>query len=174
MELECLTPEAMLQALPELATLLRDAVEGGASIGFLLPLTAAEAIHYWREVADALRRLHRILLAARIDQNIVGTVQLDLAIRLYATSTPVARASNLWINAVGRISRICTNALNPKMTATELRKVLSRGATLLNIQGPAPTNRAIEINTAVEINNSSQACRSDSEGIIVLLTAKAR
>jgi ribosomal protein S18 acetylase RimI-like enzyme len=81
MEIERLTPETTMQALPTLVTLLRDAVEDGASIGFLLPLTEAEAIHYWQEVATAVRGPFRILLVARIDQNIVGTVQLDLASR---------------------------------------------------------------------------------------------
>jgi ribosomal protein S18 acetylase RimI-like enzyme len=81
MEIERLTPEATIEALPALVALLRDAVEGGASIGFLLPLTEADAIQYWQDVVTALRGLHRILLVVRIDQNIAGTVQLDLASR---------------------------------------------------------------------------------------------
>jgi GNAT superfamily N-acetyltransferase len=79
--IERLTAEAALDVLPELAALLWDAVESGASIGFLLPLTDEEEINYWQDVISALREPYRILLVARIDQRIVGTVQLDLASR---------------------------------------------------------------------------------------------
>lgn len=81
MQIERLTPDTSVQELPALAALLRDAVESGASLGFLLPLTEEEAMSYWQEVLAALRGHHRILLVARIDQKIVGTVQLDLASR---------------------------------------------------------------------------------------------
>ena len=81
MQIERLTPDTSIQALPALATLLRDAVESGASIGFLLPLTEEDVMNYWQEVLTALRGPHRILLVARIDEKIVGTVQLDLASR---------------------------------------------------------------------------------------------
>lgn len=81
MQIERLTPDTSIQELPALAALLRDAVESGASLGFLLPLTEEEATSYWEEVLAALRGHHRILLVARIDQKIVGTVQLDLASR---------------------------------------------------------------------------------------------
>ncbi|HKW77795.1 MAG TPA: GNAT family N-acetyltransferase, partial [Candidatus Limnocylindria bacterium] len=39
-------------AIPYLATLLVDAVEGGASVGFVLPFTHAEASAWWRELAS--------------------------------------------------------------------------------------------------------------------------
>lgn len=81
MEIERLTPDTAIQTLPALAALLQDAVESTASIGFLFPLTEADAISYWQEVATALRGPHRILLIACIDQKIVGSVQLDLASR---------------------------------------------------------------------------------------------
>jgi acetyltransferase len=81
LNVERLTANAAPDVVPELAALLRDAVESGASIGFLPPLTEEDAINYWQEVVSALRGPHRILLVARIDQNVVGTVQLDLASR---------------------------------------------------------------------------------------------
>ena len=81
MQLERLTPDISRQELPALATLLRNAVEHGASIGFLLPLADEDIMNYWQEVVAALQGPHRILLVARIDAKIVGTVQLDLASR---------------------------------------------------------------------------------------------
>jgi ribosomal protein S18 acetylase RimI-like enzyme len=81
MQIERLTPDTSTQELPALAALLRDAVESGASLGFLLPIREEDALNYWQEVLAALRGPHRILLVARIEQKIAGTVQLDLASR---------------------------------------------------------------------------------------------
>ena len=66
------------KAIPALATLLQDAVDSGASVGFLPPLDAGAALMYWQGVITALQHGTRILLVARTEQGIVGTVQLDL------------------------------------------------------------------------------------------------
>jgi ribosomal protein S18 acetylase RimI-like enzyme len=68
-------------ALPELVGLLQDAVASGASLGFMPPLSADEARSYWHEVFDGLCKHSRILLAVRREQQIVGSVQLDLVLR---------------------------------------------------------------------------------------------
>jgi ribosomal protein S18 acetylase RimI-like enzyme len=73
----------------QLVSLLVDAVDGGASIGFLPPLGEAEAGAYWDTVATALHEGSRLLLAARAPEGphagtIVGSVQLDLATRANA------------------------------------------------------------------------------------------
>jgi ribosomal protein S18 acetylase RimI-like enzyme len=68
--------------LPGLVAVLRDAVEDGASVGFLPPLGDAEAAEYWRQVSAAVAEASRVLLVARVeDGGLVGTVQLDLAMR---------------------------------------------------------------------------------------------
>jgi ribosomal protein S18 acetylase RimI-like enzyme len=59
-------------------SLLQANVDDGASIGFLPPLSATDAVVYWQGVEDALRGLHRILFVARQGEQIVGSVQLDL------------------------------------------------------------------------------------------------
>jgi len=81
MEIERLTAATAPTHLVDLVHLLEDAVDGGASIGFLPPLAPGEAEKYWREVFDALSTPHRVLLIARDDDRIVGTVQLDYAAR---------------------------------------------------------------------------------------------
>lgn len=58
--------------------LLTDAVDGGASIGFLPPLGREEASAYWRGVAGAVDADRRVLFVARADGAIVGSAQLDL------------------------------------------------------------------------------------------------
>jgi GNAT superfamily N-acetyltransferase len=64
-----------------LIDLLRDAVAGGASLGFLLPLGRAEAESYWGSVVDAVRAKRRLLLVALAHQRVIGSVQLDLETR---------------------------------------------------------------------------------------------
>jgi acetyltransferase len=67
---------------PELARLLEDAVDAGASIGFMPPLAAGEADAYWQSVIAALGDGSRVLLGARAeDGGLVGTAQLDLCAR---------------------------------------------------------------------------------------------
>ena len=68
-------------ALPELIEILRDAVDNGASVGFLPPLNENIASAYWMDVARAVAKQSRILLIARNDSTLVGTVQLDLCTR---------------------------------------------------------------------------------------------
>lgn len=65
-------------ALPALAELVIDAVDSGASIGFMPPLAEADALAYWRDVIAALRDGSRILLVASEAGVIQGAVQLAL------------------------------------------------------------------------------------------------
>jgi hypothetical protein len=63
-----------------LSDLLIDCVEGGASVGFLLPLSRERALSFWRGVADAVARGERVLLIAEDAQGIAGTVQLIVSL----------------------------------------------------------------------------------------------
>jgi acetyltransferase len=74
-----LGPDEAHACQADLVAVPRDAVADGASVGFLPPLSAAEAADYWRSVADALAAGGRVLPVARAPGGtIVGTVQLDL------------------------------------------------------------------------------------------------
>jgi GNAT superfamily N-acetyltransferase len=79
--IEALDREAARRYEPALIALLQDSVDGGASVGFLPPLTLTEAKAYWRTVADAVGAGTRVLLVARDGTDVVGTAQLDLATR---------------------------------------------------------------------------------------------
>jgi GNAT superfamily N-acetyltransferase len=65
--------------LPAFAALLSDAVDHGASVGFLRPMDAAIARGYWNEALASVAAGTRILLVAEDGPEIVGTAQLDLA-----------------------------------------------------------------------------------------------
>ena len=64
--------------LRDLADLLIDSVEGGASVSFMQPLPLLEALAFWRGVAQAVTRGERVLLVAEDATGIVGTVQVLL------------------------------------------------------------------------------------------------
>ena len=63
----------------QLAAVLIDCVEGGASVSFMHPLAPSKAEAFWRGVARDLETQARLLLVAEDESGIVGTVQLVLA-----------------------------------------------------------------------------------------------
>jgi GNAT superfamily N-acetyltransferase len=65
-------------ALEQLADVLVDCVEGGASVSFMAPFPHAEALTFFRKVAASVAAGDTVLLAAQLDGKIVGTVQLGL------------------------------------------------------------------------------------------------
>ena len=62
----------------DLAELLIDCVEGGASVSFMQPLSAEKAAAFWRRVGDDVAAGRRALFVADDGESIVGTVQLVL------------------------------------------------------------------------------------------------
>lgn len=62
----------------QLASVLIDCVEGGASVSFMHPLTRERAIAFWRRVAQGVHAAERALLIAEDVDGICGTVQLVL------------------------------------------------------------------------------------------------
>jgi len=65
--------------LDGLVDVLMDCVEGGASVGFMLPLARERAHEFWSGIAQAVGRGDRALLVAEDEGGICGTVQLVLA-----------------------------------------------------------------------------------------------
>jgi GNAT superfamily N-acetyltransferase len=65
-------------ALEQLASVLVDCVEGGASVSFMSPFSLEEALAFFRKVASSVAAGDTVLLAAKLDGGIVGTVQLGL------------------------------------------------------------------------------------------------
>lgn len=62
----------------QLADILLDCVEGGASVGFMLPLSREKALEFWGRTARGVATGERLLLVARDEAGICGTVQLIL------------------------------------------------------------------------------------------------
>lgn len=64
----------------QLADVLLDCVEGGASVSFMWPLPRERALAFWQQVLAATARGQRVLMVAELQGRVVGTVQavLDL------------------------------------------------------------------------------------------------
>jgi len=63
--IELISAEEAIRHRAALSALLRDAVDSGASVGFLPPLAEAEADAYWRGIVAAVREGSCLLLVAR-------------------------------------------------------------------------------------------------------------
>jgi GNAT superfamily N-acetyltransferase len=64
--------------IEELADVLIDCVEGGASVSFMHPLARERAMAFWRQVAQGVAAGERALLVAEDARGVCGTVQLVL------------------------------------------------------------------------------------------------
>lgn len=64
-----------------LAAVTVDCVEGGASIGFMLPLPVATALAFWHNALASARRGERVVLVAEDEPSgeVIGTVSVLLA-----------------------------------------------------------------------------------------------
>ena len=76
--IERLTPPLRAADLRALAQLLVDAVESGAAVSFVAPLSVERAEEWWRKTTSAAHS-KAVFLVARDAEGIVGTVQLHPA-----------------------------------------------------------------------------------------------
>jgi len=79
--IETFAPDQALRHVDQLADLLIDAVDSGASIGFMPPVTADQAQAYWHEVIALMRVGRRLLLVAMDGDQVQGSIQIDLETR---------------------------------------------------------------------------------------------
>ena len=84
-----------------LADVLVDSVEGGASVGFMSPLTHDRAEAFWAATLDAAARGERIELLAEEAGNgaIIGTVQVIVSPRGWRGAPPSLR-SCCWLSTL--------------------------------------------------------------------------
>ena len=77
-EISVLSAPIADSALDQLASVLVDCVEGGASVSFMAPFSPDDGLAFFRKVAGSVAAGDTVLLVARLDGKIVGTVQLGL------------------------------------------------------------------------------------------------
>lgn len=118
LQIERVTAIQAGEQIEELIELLRDGVDGGASIGFLPPLQTGEAKKYWRGVFEDLEEESRILLIARQDKALVGSVQLGLVMK--PNGSHRAEVQKLMVHSSARrngLGRALMNAIEDEARA---------------------------------------------------------
>ena len=114
------TPSALLNTLSEL---LIDAVQGGASVGFLSPLPLESANSYWQGVFEALGEGLALWVAFE-GERAVGSVQLSLCLKQNGLHR--AEVQKLFVHSDYRGQRIASRLLD-----TLERFAYANGRTLL-------------------------------------------
>ena len=79
LEIRRLAAAELRERLDDLARVLHDCVEGGASVGYMWPFSVADARRAFEGFADEVDAGRRLLLGAFLDRRLVGTVQVVLA-----------------------------------------------------------------------------------------------
>jgi len=74
-----LNGQQTIDALPELCDVLAACVNGGASVGFMLPFSPQDAESFWRSVAENVTEGSTIHVVAEVEGQVVGTVQVGFA-----------------------------------------------------------------------------------------------
>jgi len=77
-EIIVLDAAAAKAAITELADVLADCVEGGASVSFMLPFSHDDAAKFFEQVIASIARDETVLVAAKLNGRIAGTVQLGI------------------------------------------------------------------------------------------------
>ncbi|KZE78523.1 GCN5 family acetyltransferase [Paenibacillus elgii] len=119
------------EALEQLTELLIDAVESGASVGFLPPLSKEEAVDYWKSVLEP----GVVLWAAKLDRKFVGTVQLQLAQKKNASHR--AEIAKLMVHTRSRRNGIARALM---LAAEERARTEKRTLLVLDTRAGDPSN----------------------------------
>jgi GNAT superfamily N-acetyltransferase len=111
--------------IEELSDVLRDCVEGGASVGFMLPLTRSKAEAFWRGAAASAARDERVVLVAEDAAGaIMGTVQVVWA--FFENQPHRADVAKMLVHRRAR-----RQGIGAALLAAAERCALSAGRTLL-------------------------------------------
>lgn len=109
-QIESLNAAQAEAMIPQLISLLRNAVDNGASIGFILPLRDVDAYNYWAKVIADLNAGAKVLLTAEADGKIIGSAQLGLETR--ANGLHRAEVQKLMVHTQARGQGLGTALMN--------------------------------------------------------------
>lgn len=121
-----LTAAEVLARAGELACLLTDTVDGGASVGFLAPLDRASAVAWWEARAAAVSAGRVAVWVARPAGRVLGTV--GLAFPEHPNSRHRAELVKLMVHRDGR-----GQGLGRMLLATAEQAAAAAGVTLLHL-----------------------------------------
>jgi GNAT superfamily N-acetyltransferase len=114
-----------------LCALLIDCVEGGASVGFVLPMGEAKARAFWNATLEAVQAGEQHLLVARVAGAIAGTVLVQPALK----ENQPHRADIAKLLVQRRARR---HGLGARLMAAAEAKALQLGRTVLVLDTATP------------------------------------
>ncbi len=133
---ERITDESLGACHAALTDLLIDIVEGGNSVGFVLPLSREEAGAYWNGLVPALAAGSRLLWIARDASGLLGTVQMELATKKNGVNR--AEIQKLLVHRRARrrgVARTLMQTAEAARTRTRARTALPRHRSRLRRRG---------------------------------------
>jgi hypothetical protein len=130
LEIRQLTAAEAPQQIGALADTLLDCVAGGASVSFMASFSRADAQSFFASVFEDLQRNGRILLAAFLDSELVGTVQILTAMPPNQTH----RADIAKLSSAGRLA----GKESPVNSCSTLKKPVASPARLCSCWIPPP------------------------------------
>ncbi|UVI28028.1 GNAT family N-acetyltransferase [Paenibacillus spongiae] len=137
----------------ELAKLLIQAVEDGASLGFLSPLSDEDAMNYWEQViAPGV-----LIWIAMKDQRIVGTIQLHLAMK--PNSSHRAEVAKLMVHPGSRRNGIARLLMQSMEASARLE---GRTLLILDTRSGDPSNLLYRSLGYIEAGRIPDYARSSS------------
>jgi ribosomal protein S18 acetylase RimI-like enzyme len=122
--------DALERHMDGFAALLADAVQGGASVNFMLPFGANEASAYWRGIVPAVAAGRILLFAALAAGQVAGAVQLQFAWQ--PNQAHRADVAKLLVH-----SRARRRGLGRSLMAAAEKAALAHGRTLLTLDTQA-------------------------------------
>lgn len=125
-EIRALGASEMRQLLDALAYLLVDAVDSGASVGYLAPIPLEKARVYWQHSAEAAGRGSVLVLGAFVCGGLVGTAQLQL-------DTPENQPHRAQVSKVLVARQMRRRGLAKQLMAALEAQAAERGRTLLTL-----------------------------------------
>jgi GNAT superfamily N-acetyltransferase len=111
---------------PQLSEILIDAIDSGASVSFLGPLSRPDADSFWLIVADGIANGERLLFGAFDGEALVGTAQLAL-------DTPPNQPHRADVAKVLVHRRARKRGVGRQLMAALESEALTRGKTLLTL-----------------------------------------
>ncbi|MFQ3192279.1 MAG: ribosomal protein S18 acetylase RimI-like enzyme [Paraglaciecola sp.] len=113
--------------LPQLADVLVDGVNSGASISFVKPLSKKDAARYWEKVIfPIVDNGERLLYVAMIDNKVVGTVQL-------VTELPPNQFHRCEVSKLIVHTKFRGNGIGKSLMKTIIKKASSIDKTLITL-----------------------------------------
>lgn len=139
--------------LQELSLLLINVVEGGASVGFLPPLSLEDAKKYWREALTT----GVVLWIAKVRGRILGTVQLHLCQKQNGTHR--AEIAKLMVHSDSRREGLgkCLMENAEKKAKAEQRSLIT-----LDTRAGDPSNLLYKSIGYIEVGRIPKYARSDN------------